>query len=124
VFVNDEKSNSVTVVDFVKARANGFSPAAILGKVAMDQQPVGQALSPDGKYLYVGVEIELARPGLATPCKDAARGAAPGAAAPAPSAPYPEGVVAVIDVAKAVRDPAHAVIAKAPSGCRPVRVVV
>ena len=129
VFVNDEKSNSVTVVDLTKARANGFSPASILGKVPMDQQPVGQALSPDGKYLYVGVEIELARPGLATPCKDAARGgapgaAAPGAAAPAPSVPYPEGVVAVIDVARAARDSAHAVIAKAPSGCRPVRVVV
>jgi DNA-binding beta-propeller fold protein YncE len=109
LFVSDEFGSTVTVIDLVKARANGFKADAITGKISTGIQPVGLALSPDQKILYAAIEIS--KTGEAV-CQDGAR--AGGTAPP----PYPEGNLTIIDVAT------KKVIAELPSGCRPIRVAL
>jgi DNA-binding beta-propeller fold protein YncE len=106
LFVSDERSNTITTIDLSKARATGFKPDSIVGKIPTGTQPVGVALSSDQRFLYSSIEV--AREAMAgSPCAEIA-----------------EGVFTVIDAGKAKTSPATAVIAELPSGCRPVRVVL
>ena len=114
LFVSDERSNTITTIDLSKARANGFKPDSIIGRIPTGTQPVGLALSTDQRFLYSSVEIAKPQTAAAT-CAEAGRGGQSSIA---------EGVFTLIDVAKAKTSPATAVIAELPSGCRPVRVVV
>jgi len=116
LFVSDERSNTITTIDFAKARVTGFKADSIIGKVPTGTQPVGVALSPDQRFLYGAVEIGKDVAGSPT-CAEAGRGGSPAAS-------IPEGVLTVIDAVKARTSPATAVIAELPSGCRPVRVIV
>jgi hypothetical protein len=43
---------------------------------------------------------------------------------PAATATEPQGAVLVIDEGRAKKDPAHAVVARVPAGCHPVRLAV
>lgn len=94
-FSANERRQSVSVIDMEAARGNAKN--ARIGDIPVDLLPVGMAISADGRYLYVTSErVDNATAGSLT----------------------------VVDIAKAVRQPAKSIIARVPAGCGPVRVAV
>lgn len=71
----------------------------LVGAIPVPAINVGLALSPDGRTLY-----------------------ATSAASSFPLVPGSQGALDVIDVVRAERDPAHAIVSTLPAGCDPVRV--
>jgi DNA-binding beta-propeller fold protein YncE len=114
LFVSDQARAEITVSDLHRARLEGFGPKMILGRIPVGAQPVGLAVSGNGKRLYA--TSIFADPVLKFPAR--CKPEAPGGTGPSRS----EGALAVIDVARAATDPAHAVLAVAPAGCSPVRI--
>ena len=51
-FVTLENSAALVVFDLQKALANGFGASDVVGKVPLNPQPVGMAISPDHRWLY------------------------------------------------------------------------
>jgi DNA-binding beta-propeller fold protein YncE len=104
-FVTLQAGAGMVVFDLHKALATQtFGSSDVVGKVPLGQQPVGMAMSPDGKSLYV---TSMTRKVFANP--DTATGA---------------GTLSLVSVGKAETDPAHAVLATTAAGCNPVRVVL
>jgi DNA-binding beta-propeller fold protein YncE len=103
VFVTFEKSNDLAVFRFSGA-ADGQVRGALVGTVAVGRAPVGLAVSPDGRWLYVTSQSRLTADTTTAPQQTA-------------------GTVSVLDVARSATDPAHAVVAAVDAGCSPVRVV-
>jgi DNA-binding beta-propeller fold protein YncE len=101
-FVSVEDDDAVAVYDLHAALASRFRSSGYLGSVALGRAVVGEAVSPDGRWLYVTSEI----------------------AAGARVTDHTQGTLSVISLAKAERDPARSVIATVPAHCQPVRVVV
>ncbi|MFL5297129.1 MAG: YncE family protein [Phenylobacterium sp.] len=114
LFVSEESREHLAVVDVARA-LSGAGSAAILGRVPQAHGPVGLALSADGRRLYATSEIATAQMGFPRRCTPPRPGSAPGA---------PEGVLFVVDVATAVKDPEHSVAAAWAAGCSPVRVAL
>jgi DNA-binding beta-propeller fold protein YncE len=110
LFVSDEGTASITVYNLATLRG-GDSNA--LGRISVGNAPVGLVFSPDGRRLYTTSEI--AQPGGA-PATCTGEGGSGGTT--------PQGVVTVVDVVRAARDPAASVLAKVPGGCDPVRVTI
>lgn len=98
-FVSVEYSSEVAVYDLHAALGDDFVRSAFVGTIPLGNAVVGQALSPDGRWLYVTSEVSRRGPG-------------------------PQGTLSVIDVAKAERDPGGSVVATALAHCGPVRVAV
>ena len=98
-FVTLENSAALVVFDLESALANGFGPSDVVGKIPLDAQPIGMAISPDHRWLYA---TSLAR----NPATD-------------PS----EGTISVIDLNRAETTPSSAVVSTAAAGCSPVRVI-
>ena len=98
-FVSVEYGSEVAVYDLHAALADDFRRSTLIGTIPLGRAVVGEALSPDGRWLYVTSEISRHGPG-------------------------PQGTLSVIDVKKAERDPAASVIATARAHCGPVRVAV
>jgi 6-phosphogluconolactonase (cycloisomerase 2 family) len=112
LFVSDEHSGSIGVIDLGKARATGFANESIIGRIPVAVAPVGLALSPRG-ILFATVQI-VPWPNRARSCQpEGDRGGM-----------HYEGAVVAIDVERARADPAKAVIGFAPAGCNPVRVAL
>ncbi len=104
-FVTLQAGAGMVVFDLHKALATQtFGSSDVVGKVPLGQQPVGMAMSPDGKSLYVTSMTSKVFANL-----DTATGA---------------GTLSLVDVHKAETDPAHAVLATTAAGCNPVRVVL
>jgi DNA-binding beta-propeller fold protein YncE len=74
--------------------------------------PVGLALSADGARLYLTSQVAPPMLGWTSNCPSE-QGA---------GAMHPEGLLAVVDVARAATAPAQAAVAYAPAGCNPVRL--
>lgn len=113
LFVSDEGSAQVSIINLRKARRTGFHENAIVGTIPTGWAPVGLAVSSNGRYLYVTSEVSRARtsPVMCRP--------------EIPAEPlHPEGTVQVVSVAQALSDPPRAVIASVPAGCTPVRAVL
>ena len=103
-FVTLQAGAGMVVFDLHKALATQtFGSSDVVGKVPLGQQPVGMAVSPDGRWLYVTSMTRKVFPNLQT-----ATGA---------------GTLSVVDVRRAETAPAKAVVATAAAGCNPVRVV-
>jgi DNA-binding beta-propeller fold protein YncE len=118
LFVSDERAASITVIDLEKARANGYSAAAILGKIPTGIAPIALTFSPDGKWLYTTSEAASRDWHWPSVCK-------PEGANPADAVvEHPEGAVVVVDLARARTDPAQSVAARVPAGCSPVRIAL
>lgn len=118
VFVSDENAQSITVLDLAQARMSNFSPAAVVGSIPVGRIPVAVTFSPDHKFLYSTSETALASDGWPNECNRVGTD-------PTPANPVlPQGVIHVVDVERAISDPANAVIAKAPAGCDPVRLAI
>ncbi len=97
VFVSLEDSNEVAVFDLRRALARGFGRSDLVGTVPLGIAPVGVAISPNGRYIYV--TSESVGPGQS------------------------EGTLTTIDVNRAERTPARAILSTVLAGCSPVRVV-
>jgi len=98
VFVTLESTDEMAVFNFEAAKTLGFGPANLIGYVPLGIAPVGMAISPNGRYLYVTSE--------------AATATSEG-----------EGTLSTIDLRRAVHDPSRSVISTVWAGCSPVRVV-
>jgi len=96
-FVTLASRASVAIFDLHTALTSGFGPADFLGTIPVGFRPVGIAISPDNRWLYVTSEHIAA--GVS------------------------EGTLSVISVATALADPSHAIVATVHAGCDPVRVV-
>jgi DNA-binding beta-propeller fold protein YncE len=97
-FVTLERAGGLAVFDLRTAAADGFRHNGYVGMVPLGIAPLGVAVSPDGRELYVTSEQ--------------ARGPAAGS----------HGSLTMIDVARAETDPGHAVVAVGGAPCHPVRV--
>jgi DNA-binding beta-propeller fold protein YncE len=116
LFVAEENGQSITVIDLERARRNGYAPDAVIGKVPVGLAPIALTLSPDNKWLYTTSQRALPDWNWPKACKPE------GAPVPDSVITNPEGAVIVIDVTRAKTDPAHAVAARVPAGCSPVRM--
>ena len=99
VFVTLEFAGEIAVFDLRAALRGG---KGFVGTIRLGTSPIGMAISPDGRWLYVASEV--------------ARGLVPTASA--------DGAVTVIDVRGAERDPAGSIVASASAGCAPLRLTV
>jgi DNA-binding beta-propeller fold protein YncE len=105
-FVSDERAARLSVVDLKKGK--------VISQLPQGLAPVGLAVSGDGARLYATSEVAPAALRLPETCPPE-NGAGPSRS---------QGALFTIDVAKARRDPKHAVVGAAAAGCSPVRVVL
>lgn len=118
-FVSDERASAITVIDLVKARASHFAAGAVVGRIPVGRAPIALTFSPDERYLYTTSEVAPTAWGWPAACKPEGR---MGAMANGPV--FPAGALIVVDVARAETDPEHAVVARRPAGCSPVRLAL
>jgi DNA-binding beta-propeller fold protein YncE len=112
-FTSLEGTGAVEVSDLARALSAGFRASGVtVGRVPAAFAPVGEAVSPDGRWLYVTSEARRAPRGpvIRQRCQG-----------DPDSLP---GVVRSIDIPTAEHDPAAAVRATAGAGASPVRVVL
>jgi len=99
-FLTVKSSDLMAVFNLGKALAsNSFGSSAFIGSVRLGSNPVGIAISPDGRWLYV----------TSYSTSDAISNG--------------EGLISVLDVAKAKTNPAASVTAQTSAGCSPARVI-
>jgi DNA-binding beta-propeller fold protein YncE len=114
-FVSDEHNATITVINLRQARRDGFSRAAIIGKIPVGYAPIALTFSNDGRYLLT--TSEDAPPAYDWPATCHQEGVAPSAARP-----RPPGAIIAIDVDRAENDPPSAVVGRARADCSPVRL--
>jgi DNA-binding beta-propeller fold protein YncE len=95
-FVSLQLGQKIVVYNLSSAIAGHFGKAGYVGSIPTRPDPVGLAISPDGKWLYAVSEGNRDVGG---------------------------GTLSVISVVKAEIDPATAVVATVTAGCNPVRVI-
>lgn len=115
LFVSDERSAGVRVIDLEKARNEKFSARAVVGKIPVGLAPIALVFSTDEKLLYTTSEAAPRQLGWGDKCAPEGGQGAP---------PHSEGAVIVVDVEKAKTDPARAVLKWLAAGCSPVRAVL
>jgi len=114
LFVSDEGSASVRVIDLEKARNQKFSSSAVIGRIPVGIAPIALVFSPDEKLLYNTVEAMPRNSGWKDECPaEMAGGSA-----------HSAGAVVVIDADKAKTDPAHSVLKRLAAGCNTVRLTL
>lgn len=116
LFVSDESERSISVIDLVRARSSNFSAASVIGRIPTGRAPIALVFSPDERLLYTTSQEAPPSYGWPAECR------APGSDTTRFQAKYPRGVIMVVDVQRAVRDPANSVVASVPAGCNPVRL--
>jgi DNA-binding beta-propeller fold protein YncE len=119
LFICDENTGQVTVIDLGRARSTGYTKASIVGTVAVGIAPTDVVFSPDGSLAYVTVEVVPSLVGWPKAC--------PLEGATDPTLVNPQGAVVVFNVATAVTSPNLAVTSTSqfvPAGCSPVRLVL
>ena len=116
LFVSDEGAATITIIDLVKARTNGFDEKGIVGKIPTGIAPIALTFSPDEKLLYT--TSELADDDWGWPAKCKREGEDPSTA----KIDRPEGAIVIVDVEMAKTNPGNAVRARVPAGCSPVRM--
>ena len=116
LFLSDESTRTISVVDLVKARASSFDSSAVIGQIPVGRAPIALTFSADHRYLYTTSQVAPSAYGWPSRCS------APGSDAARQPSNYPEGAVLVVDVAHATRDPAQAVVGAVAAGCNPVRL--
>jgi len=97
VFVTLEDSNELAVFNLQRALARGFHRSHLVGTVALASTPVGIAISPNGRFLYVTSEGS--------------------------SETTSNGALTTINVEKAERALPRATVSVVTAGCNPSRVV-
>ena len=114
LFVSDERSHTIGVIDLAKARASGFTQEALIGSISVGMWPVGLAVSPDGNTLFATCQSIspqlLPHLSMGEYSEDKALGDL--------------GALLAIDVQRARTNPPQALIAGVVAGRRPVRVTL
>jgi len=100
VFVTLEGAGRIAVFDLDAAIRQGFGSRGFLGSIPVGAGALGITVSPDGRWLY-----------------EVSESAGAGSA-------HDRGALSVIDLTRAVSEPASSVIATAAVACAPVRVAV
>jgi DNA-binding beta-propeller fold protein YncE len=118
LFVSDENTETITVINLEKARAEGFKDTAKVGKIPVGVAPIALTFSPDGKWLYTTSQVAPKSLKWAIACKP--EGADPVTA----KEQYPQGAIIVVDVGRAQSDPANSIVSNVPAGCSPVRLAI
>ncbi|MEP6819587.1 MAG: beta-propeller fold lactonase family protein [bacterium] len=118
LFVSDENTETITVINLEKSRAEGFKDTAKVGKIPVGNAPIALTLSPDGKWLYT--TSQQAPKSLNWPIACKPEGADPATA----KEEYAQGAIIVVDVVRAQTDPAHSIVSNVPAGCSPVRLAI
>jgi DNA-binding beta-propeller fold protein YncE len=119
LFVCDENTGQLTVIDLNAARSRGFSAGSILGRIPVGVAPTETVFSSDGAWGYTTVESVSSALGWAKMCTQEG--------STNPALVNPQGAVVVFNVATAVSRPSQAVISPGqfvPAGCSPVRLVL
>ena len=114
LFVSDENQARLSVWDLGRGGPGSQRPV-LIGHIPMGAAPVGMTLSPDGQRLYATSQVSPRQLALPVRCS-------PGD--PGDKRLTPEGMLSVIDVARAAADPSHAILAMTGAGCAPVRVAL
>ncbi len=115
VFTSLEGTGAVEVSDLARALSAGFRAGGVtVGRIPAAAAPVGEAVSPDGRWLYVTSEVT----GL-----PAQRGRVTSRGCPGDPDSLP-GAVRAIGIGAAEHDPPTAVRATAGAGASPVRVAL
>jgi DNA-binding beta-propeller fold protein YncE len=121
LFVSEDTLPQVAVFDFAKAReavTREMADKARIGVIPVGLQPVGLTFSADGRRLYA--ISESVNPTVYPPsCPPEVSGTGEGRVGA-----RPEGMLSVIDVAAAGRNPSDALLAMRRAGCAPVRVAL
>ena len=114
LLASDEHNSTISILDLNRASDGEFGADALVSQVRVDLCPIGMALSPDGVHLYVTCQMSrVGAPDLvnwfiwAATLHGHLRRA---------------GVLSTIDLAVAIGDPKHAVVARTVAGGHPVRM--
>jgi DNA-binding beta-propeller fold protein YncE len=114
LFVSDELAHRISVFNLSMARDPHYRSDALIGHIPMASDPVGLAISPDGKWLYATNEVARRTADFPDRCTTPVRG----------GRHHPVGLLLKIDVAKAAIEPRNSILIAIPAGCDPVRVAV
>lgn len=117
LFLSDESTRTISVVDLAKARASGFTRSAVIGQIPVGRAPIALTFSADHRFLYTTSQVAPAAYGWPSVCT------ATGSDTARQRSNYPRGAILIVDVARATRDPANAVVGAVSAGCNPVRLV-
>ena len=117
LFVSDESSRSISVVNLEKARTSGFDNSSVVGQIPVGRAPIALTFSSDDQLLYTTSQEAPPTSGWPPMCRP------PGSEVARQGASFPEGAIIVIDVARATHDPINSVLAMIPAGCNPVRLI-
>jgi DNA-binding beta-propeller fold protein YncE len=117
LFLSDESTSTISVVDPRKARASGFPQSALVGQIPVGRAPIALTFSQDDRLLYTTSQVAPSTSGWPSVCRP------PASEVARQGASYAEGAIVVIDVARATHDPDNAVMSAVPAGCNPVRLV-
>jgi DNA-binding beta-propeller fold protein YncE len=118
LFVSNEWTETITVINLEKARTSRFTPTSIIGSIPVGVRPIAVTFSPDEKYLYATIGEGSQSDGWPIECKPEIQATASARAVSS------QGAILVLEVAKATSDPLNAVIAKVPAGCSPGRIAL
>ena len=113
LFVSDEALARISVWDLGRRGPARAGRPVLLGRIPMGAAPVGMALSADGQRLYAISQISPPELGLGVRCEPGALG---------DTGLLPEGMLTIIDVARAAAQPSRSILAMTGAGCSPVRV--
>jgi DNA-binding beta-propeller fold protein YncE len=113
LFVSEERGQSIRVIDIGLARIGRYKE---IGRIPVGIAPIALTFSPDGKWLYTSSQGAPPAWNWPKACKTEGRNS--------PELTRPEGAVIVINVDRARTDPSHAVEARIPSACSPVRMAI
>jgi DNA-binding beta-propeller fold protein YncE len=114
LLVSDENRNTVSMIDFARARRDGFASVSVAQEIAVDNGPTVLASSLDRTRAFVPVEVALKKYQQPATCADETSDSR--------TLVYPSGALLMIDTA--ANDPDKAVIGRAYVGCSPVRAAV
>jgi DNA-binding beta-propeller fold protein YncE len=125
LFVSAERAEAIVVVNLERVRAGAVDASAVIGKLDVGNAPIAVTLSPDGRYLYTTSEVAAEAWKWRDECRPENPAAGRGAGGRAGMPRYHAlGAVIVFDAAKAVTDPAHALVSRVAAGCNPVRLAL
>ncbi len=117
IFSSEENVEAVAVVDVEKAFATKFDVSSVVGDIPVEQLPVGLAVSPNGRYLYItSEEADADKPGYDPTVCNIPSGSS--------TVPGPAGTITVVDIRRATVDPESSIVSRAYAGCVPVRIVL
>jgi DNA-binding beta-propeller fold protein YncE len=118
-FIADENSATVSVIDIAKARASRFDISATVGKIPTGAAPIAMVFTADRRHVFITSQRAPASYAWRIECKREANNPANDL-----TPVSPEGAIHVVDLARAVTDPAHSIVSNTPAGCSPVRLVL